>query len=359
MIRKKKSGKVLSQKSKIGSIPGTPIFIGEQKIQNVIIDVLEYTSDKLKEHKNISPETLSGLKNSSSIKWISIKGIHDINVMENIGNLFSIHPLTVEDLVNTTHRPKVELFQDYLFFVVKVIKYDDATNALLMEHVSLILGENYVITFSEENDIVFNPVRERILMSKGRIRNMKSDYLAYALIDCVVDYYYYTMEKTGDYIDQLEEIILTAPESKDIEEIHRLKRDMLKLRKEIWPLREEVGILQKNATKLVDDETRIFLYDLYEHVIQILDMVETYRELLFGMHDTYLSSLNNKMNETMKLLTIIGTIFIPLTFIVGLYGMNFENMPELKWQWGYYLVWAVMITISIVMFRFFKRKKWF
>lgn len=358
-MKSKKNKLITKQSSKVGSVPGTPTFIGEQKLENVIIDIIEYTPEFLKESNNISFDALLKLySNNLSVKWINIKGIHDINLIENIGRMLNIHPLTLEDLVNTNHRTKIEIFQDYIFFVVKVVKYDDVTKTLSIDHVSLILGENYVVTFSEENDDVFNSVRERITSSKGRIRNMKSDYLAYALVDSVVDCYYSTMEKIGEHIESIEDIVMSDPKPKDIVEIHQLKRDMLRLRKALWPLREEISILQKSENKLIYSETRLFFYDLYEHIIQISDMIDVFREILFSTHDIYLSSVSNKMNETMKLLTVIGTIFIPLTFIVGVYGMNFENMPELKWHWGYYFIWGIMVVISFGMLIFFRRKKW-
>jgi len=227
-----------------------------------------------------------------------------------------------------------------------------------LEHVSLILGENYVISFLEDEGDVFDGLRERIRTAKGRIRSMKSDYLAYALMDAVVDNYFQAMESIGDHLEEIDDKIMVDPKPDDIQEINRLKRDILSLRKAVWPLREEIGVLEKSESLLVSPDTKIFFRDLYDHTIQIIDMVETYRDILGGMHDVYLSSISNRMNEIMKVLTIIATIFIPLSFIVGVYGMNFEYMPELKWRWGYYMVWGLMVMAGIGMLGYFKRKKW-
>jgi magnesium transporter len=227
------------------------------------------------------------------------------------------------------------------------------------EHVSLILGDNYVISLMEDAGDVFDNVRERIRQSKGRIRKMSSDFLAYSLMDAVVDHYFLVVEGLGDSIDEIDERILVAPEPGDIRSIHRLKREMLKLRKAVWPLREEVGALEKTDSPLIRPETRMFLRDLYDHTIQVIDMVESNRDILAGMHDTWLSSNSNRMNEIMKVLTIIATIFIPLTFIVGVYGMNFDYMPELEWHWGYHAVWGVMLAVGAAMLLWFRRKGWF
>jgi len=358
MVKKQKIGKVKRQSAKAGLAPGTPIFIGEQKQEKTRIDIIDFNEETLHEFLDTTLEKGSELAQSATVTWINVNGIHDLGMIESVGKYFNLHPLTLEDLVNTNQRPKAEVFPKYMFIVLKMMNYNDTTNTVDVEHVSLILGENYVISFQEDEGDVFDAVRERIRTAKGRIRNMKSDYLAYALMDAVVDHYFLAVEKIGDFIEDIDDRLLTDPKPDDIHEIHRLKRDILSLRKAVWPLREEVGAIEKSESPLIHQETRVFLRDLYDHTIQVIDMVETFRDLLGGMHDTYLSSISTRMNEIMKVLTIIATIFIPLTFIVGVYGMNFEYMPELKWPWGYYLIWLIMFSVGCGMVVYFKRKKW-
>ncbi|MDY6840892.1 MAG: magnesium/cobalt transporter CorA, partial [Pseudomonadota bacterium] len=275
-----------------------------------------------------------------------------------LGKCLNLHPLTLEDIVNTDHRPKIEEFPEYIYMVLKMISYNEAANRVEIEHVSLVLGETYVVSFQEKDGDVFDTVRERLRTTKGRIRSMKADYLAYALMDAVVDNYFLAVERIGDRIEDLDDQILANPKPDDMQQLHRLKRDILSLRKAVWPLREEIGALDKSESPLIRPETKVFLRDLYDHAIQIIDMVETFRDILGTVHDTFLSSMNNRMNEVMKILTIIATTFIPLTFIVGVYGMNFEYMPELKWKWGYFLVLGVMLVIGLGMIGYFQKKKW-
>lgn len=338
--------------------PGTMVFIGEQKQDKARIDVLHYSETALNELRDATVQQCGSLSKQQGITWLNVNSIHDVNLIEAFGKCFDLHPLTLEDIVNTTQRPKLEEFQGYLFIVLKMMTFSDAVNAVAIEHVSLILGENYVISFLENEGDVFDMVRERIRAATGRIRSMKADYLAYSLMDAVVDHYFLTVERIGDRIEDIDEQILIEPKPEDIKEIHRLKRDILRLRKALWPFREEAGSIAKSESPLLHAETEVFWRDLYDHTIQIIDMTETCRDILGGMHDTYLSSISNRMNEIMKMLTIISTIFIPLTFIVGVYGMNFEHMPELKWPFGYCLIWAVMLTIAFGLFIYFRRRKW-
>jgi magnesium transporter len=238
------------------------------------------------------------------------------------------------------------------------MRCNEGEKGLELEHISLIFGKNFVISFQEGEGDVFGKIRERILAAKGRVRSMHADYLAYALMDAVVDRYFLVVERICERIEEIDERLLVEPRSTDVAEIHRIKRDILYLRRAVWPLREEVGALSKSVSALVGAETKVFLRDLYDHTIQVMDIVETSRDVLGGMHDTYLTAVSNKMNETMKILTIISTFFIPLTFIVGVYGMNFDYMPELRWHWGYLMIWSFMAAVVLVMIWFFKRKKW-
>lgn len=335
------------------------MFVGERKLDQARIDIIDFNEAQLNEVADTSLDKCAELARAPTVTWINIAGVHDMSVIEALGRHFNLHPLTLEDIVNTTQRPKVEESPGYTFIVLKMLVFKDNPARVEEEHVSLILGDNYVISLMEDAGDVFDNVRERIRQSKGRIRKMSSDFLAYSLMDAVVDHYFLVVEGLGDSIDEIDERILVAPEPGDIRSIHRLKREMLKLRKAVWPLREEVGALEKTDSPLIRPETRMFLRDLYDHTIQVIDMVESNRDILAGMHDTWLSSNSNRMNEIMKVLTIIATIFIPLTFIVGVYGMNFDYMPELEWHWGYHAVWGVMLAVGAAMLLWFRRKGWF
>lgn len=356
--KKRRREKLSQRRAKISTAPGTPIFVGERKMDDVRIDVISYDQDQVVELKDVQIQELPETSDEGKVTWINVSGVHDLGIVEGLGRKFNLHPLTVEDIVNTSQRPKAEVFPEYLFVVLKMISYDDEAECIDVEHVSLILGSGYVISFLEDEGDVFDMVRERIRLSKGIMVKLKSDYLAYALIDSVVDHYFLAVEKVGDLTEDMDDRLLSDPQPGDLQEIHRLKRDILTLRKSVWPLREGIGIMEKNGTAFFHPETKVFLRDLYDHTIQVIDMVEALRDLLGGMHDTYLSSVSNRMNEVMKVLTIIATVFIPVTFIAGVYGMNFRYMPELEWRWGYPLVWAVMIGIGAAMVVFFKRKKW-
>ncbi len=344
---------------KAGMSPGTMIFIGEQQVDKARIDIIQYDTAMLEEMIDVSPEQCRDCSKAPGVTWINVNGIHNIGLIESLGKYFDLHPLTLEDIVNTTQRPKVEEFPSYVYAVLKMMSFDEAAKRVEIEHVSLILGKNYVISFQEHEGDVFDYVRERIRKAKGRIRSLKADYLAYALMDAAVDHYFLAIERIGDRIEDMDDHILAHPKPEDIQEVHQMKREILSFRKAVWPLREEVGALEKSETSLIRPETKVFLRDLYDHIIQIIDVVETFRDILGGIHDTYLSSVSNRMNEIMKVLTIISTIFIPITFIAGVYGMNFKNIPELRWPFGYYLIWCIMIIIAISLILFFKRRKWF
>jgi magnesium transporter len=356
--RKQKTNGIRSRRNKAGTAPGTMVFVGEQRLLNVRIDVINYGPDHCSELSNVSEQKCVDFAMGEGITWMNVNGVHDITLIEKLGASFGLHPLTLEDIVNTTQRPKVEDFPRYIFMVLKMIEFNDITRLIEIEHVSVILGEHFVISFLEDDGDVFDAVRDRIRSAGGRIRQMKADYLAYSLMDAVVDHYYLAIERMGDLIEEVDDRLLENPDPQDMKEIHGLKRGVLSLRKAVWPIREEVGSIVKSESTLLNLESRIYWRDLYDHCIQIIDLVETLRDILGGMHDTYLSSLSHRMNEVMKVLTIISTIFIPLTFIAGVYGMNFKVMPELEWRDGYYAVWVVMIVIGTSLFLYFRRKHW-
>ena len=349
---------------KIGLPPGTLVHVGTKKTEKARITVIDYDEGNFEEKELKHIKDCFPYKDKSTVTWINIDGIHQIDIIEKIGKHFNLHPLVLEDIVNTGQRPKMEDFDSYLFLVFKMLYRQAEEKEAKSEQVSFIVGPQFVVSFQEKESDVFNPVRERIRSGKGRIRKMGSDYLAHALIDAIIDNYFLVLEKLGEEMEELEKELASNPNPQTIQEINRLKGEMLFLRKSIWPLREVINGLQRGESALIKESTAIYLRDVYDHTIQIIDTIETFRDLLSGMHDTYLSSLSNRMNEVMKVLTIIATIFIPLTFIAGIYGMNFNpesspwNMPELNWSYGYLLALGVMILVALGMIIYFKRRKW-
>jgi magnesium transporter len=358
--------KLFKQRSeKTGLPPGTLVYVGKERTKKINISVLDYNDKEYNEIKVKKVEDCLSYADKSTVTWINVDGIYNTSIIEKIGEYFKLHPLLQEDIVNTNQRPKMDDYDDYIFIVLKMLDFDDKTKQITSEQVSLILGPDYVISFQEEPEDVFDIVRDRIRHAKGRIRKMGADYLAYALIDAVVDNYFSILEKYGERIHNLEETLIDNPEPEALLKIKLMKREMITLRKSVWPLRELVNNIEKTESKLIDKSTDLFFRDVYDHTIQVIDSVETYRDSLSGMVDLYMSSISNKMNQVMQVLTIIATIFIPLTFIAGIYGMNFDpnaspfSMPELGWYWGYVSVWILMFIITIVMLIYFKKKKWF
>ena len=349
---------VKKRTQKSGLPPGTLIHIGEKRTEKVKIRIMDYSDMGLKEMEADTIETCFPFKDKPTNTWINIEGIHDVRVLERLGECYGFHSLILEDILNTDQRPKMEDHGEYIYVVIKMLN-SDKNNSVVIEQISLLLGKNFVISLQEGLDgDVFNPVRERIRSGKGRIRKMGSDYLAYALLDSIVDNYFIVLEKLGEKIEVLEEELITNPKRETLHAIHNLKREMIFLRKSVWPLREVISGLERGESSLISKSTQIFLRDLYDHTIQVIDTVEAFRDMLSGMLDIYLSSVSNKMNEVMKVLTIIATIFIPLTFIAGVYGMNFRNMPEIEWQWGYPLSLLIMGGVAVIMLVFFRKKRW-
>ena len=345
-------------RKKLGLSPGTLIHIGDQKIGEVKMSLMNYDPGQLLEKELTSIEDAFPYKDTPPVTWINVDGLHDLEIIEAIGRHFGIHPLTLEDIVNTGHRPKAEDFEDYDYIVLKMLTYNEDQNHILAEQISFILGPHYLISFQETEGDVFNFVRERIRKAKGRIRKSGCDYLAYALIDAIVDHYFLVLEKMGGKIELLEEDLLDDTQTENLQSIHHLKREMIFFRKQVWPIREILSSLMKEEGSLIQETTQIFIRDLYDHTIQVMDTIESFRDVLSGLQDLYLSTISNRMNEVMKVLTIMATIFIPLTFIAGIYGMNFEYMPELKISWAYPALWILLIAIFLFMIFWFKRKKW-
>jgi magnesium transporter len=343
----------------IGLSPGTLVHIGKKKIEKARIRLIDYDEAQLQEKEPKTVEECFPFKDLPTVTWVNIDGLHDIPIMEKIGKHFGLHPLVLEDILNTEQRPKIEDFDDHIFVVLKMLYYDDGEGEIRAEQISIILGSNFVLSFQERVGDIFNPLRERIRSAKGRVRKMGPDYLAYNLLDAIVDNYFVVLEKLGEQIEGMEEELVTNPTPETLQKIHNLKREMIFLRKSVWPLREVVSRLERGESSLIKETTGIYLRDVYDHTIQVIDTIETYRDMLSGMLDIYLSSISNRMNQVMKVLTIIATIFIPLTFVAGIYGMNFEYMPELKWHWFYpKAFWLVMLGVAAVMLVYFRRKRW-
>ncbi len=343
---------------KAGLSPGSLVHIGDKKIETIKISLMNYDSENLQEKQLPAIEASFPYRDTPPVSWINVDGLHETDVIEKIGVHFGIHPLVLEDIVNTGQRTKAEEFENYIYIVLKMLVYDETVGHITAEQVSLVLGPHFLLSFQEKEGDVFDLVRERIRKARGRIRKSGCDYLAYALMDAIVDHYFVILEKLGDKIELLEEQLLKNTTPRMLEEIHHFKREMIFLRRHVWPLREVLNSLIKDPSELIRETTHIFLRDVYDHTIQVIDTIELFRDVLSGLSDLYLSTVSNRMNEVMKVLTIIATIFIPLTFIAGIYGMNFEYMPELKWHWAYPALWLVLITIFVLMIFWFKKKKW-
>ncbi|MGD9159821.1 MAG: magnesium/cobalt transporter CorA [Desulfobacteraceae bacterium] len=342
---------------KAGLPPGTLIHVGEKKLENVRIKLIDYNEEKIEERKLNTIDECFPYVEKPDITWVNIDGLHDIEVVNKVGNQFNLHPLVLEDILNTEQRPKLDDMEEYLFVVAKMIYYNADNDQIKFEQISFVLWKNFVLTFQEDIGDVFDPVRERLRKGKGRIRKMGPDYLMYTLLDALVDSYYDVLEKIGDRVENLEDDLMDSPEPDTLQTIHTMKRELVFLRRSVWPIREIIGSLERGESDLISEKTIIFYRDVYDHTIQVIDTIETCRDIVSGMMDLFLSSVSNRMNEVMKMLTVIATIFIPLTFIAGIYGMNFEFIPELKLHWGYPAVWGVMVVIGILMVLWFKRKK--
>lgn len=344
--------------AKAGLPPGTLLHVGDEKTHDVHISVIDYDPGRVDEKARATIDDLVAFKERPSVTWINVNGIHDVSVIEAIGKTFNLHPLLLEDVMHTGQRPKVDDYDTHLFAVLKMVECRKDHEEIEVEQISIVIGSGYVISFQEWEGDVFNPVRERIRNGKGRIRLMGSDYIAHALIDAVVDHYFLALERIGEVIEDLQDGVLIDPGPETLQDIQQAKRDMIFFRKAVWPLREAVGILEREDSPLITESVRPYLRDIYDHTIQVIDTIETFRDLISSTLDVYLSSLSHRMNEGMKVLTIIATIFIPLTFIAGVYGMNFRYMPELEWRWGYFAVWGVMALVAAAMLIGFRKKKW-
>ncbi len=339
--------------------PGTVVFHGPKRVERVQISAMEYGPDYFRERRDVTVEEALTRGGKNTVLWVDVDGLHETSILEDIGSRFGLHPLALEDVAHANQRPKADDFEDYLLIVLRMIRHDETSNSIVSEQVSLVLGPDYVFSFQEAAGDVFDPVRERIRQGKGRSRGLGADYLADILMDSIVDNYYVVLDKIGERIEALEEPVVSDPSPEILREIHGLKHDLVYMRKYVTPLRELIGGLARGESKLVAEETTLFLRDVYDHTIHVVESVEAFRDMLSGLQDLYLSSVSNRMNQVMKVLTIVGTIFVPLTFLAGVYGMNFEYMPELGWRWSYPIFWLVAAGIGAGMIGFFWRSRWF
>jgi magnesium transporter len=343
---------------KAGMSPGTLVQPGDLPSRPVRLDVISYDEAQITERKNISAGEALKPTTPTGVTWINIDGIHDTTVVEALGKQFSLHPLVLEDIITTGQRPKLEDYGDYLFVTIKMLSLDSRTTEVVSDELSILFGPHFVLTIHETERDLFDPVRERLRKGSGRLRKSGSDYLAYALIDAVVDNYFVVFEHLGEHFEEMQNSIVQNPTPETLGLIQHFKNELLILRKAVWPVRELVSGLQRSESPVMSRDTELYLRDVHDHTIQIIDTIETFRDMLSGMLDIYLSSASNRLNAVMKVLTIIATIFIPLTFLAGVYGMNFRHMPELEWRWGYPLIWLVMIVASVGMLAWFRRRKW-
>jgi len=341
-----------------GTSPGTLEYRGERRTDRVRITALSIDGDRCEERDLASGEEARAYRDAPGITWIHVQGLHEPAILQQLGTVFGLHPLTLEDMLSTQQRPKLDDYQEYLYIVLRALDYDPAAGQVLGEQVSLVLGPRLVISVQETDAPLFRPVRERLRKGTGRLRASGADYLAYALLDAVVDAYFDILESVSQRIEGLEDQLVESPGSRVLQSAHTLRREMILLRKAVWPLREVISGLERGESKLIRPGTRLFLRDIYDHTVQVIETVESFRDMLAGLQDLYLSTLSHRMNEVMKILTVLATIFVPLTFLAGVYGMNFEHLPELRWHWGYFGFWFVCLAIAVVMLAYFRRKKW-
>jgi magnesium transporter len=349
---------------KQGSIPGT-LYIEEDASPTKIV-LIDYNETNASRIQLPKPEDSSPYLDTQSVSWVDVLGLGSEDVLRRLGKVFELHPLVLEDIVNVPQRPKVEDYEDHLVIIAQMVMLKDKGDSFWIEQVSFVLGKHYLLTVQEEpTRDCFQPVRDRIRTSKGIVRKQGADYLAYTLLDAIIDGFFPVLEAYGEKIEDLEDEVVTNPTRGTLQKIYQVRRELLALRRAIWPQRDAINTLIRDGSDLISPEVRIYLRDCYDHAVQVMDMVETYRELASGLMDVYLSAVGNKMNEIMKLLTVISSIFIPLTFIAGVYGMNFNtekspvNMPELNWYWGYPVCLAFMAAIALGLVFFFWRRGWF
>ncbi|RMF58032.1 MAG: magnesium and cobalt transport protein CorA [Bacteroidetes bacterium] len=345
------------RRKKVGLPPGTLVPLVE-RTDPVRLTLFDYGPDHFEERALEDVEDVFPYRDSPHVTWINVDGSHDTETVRRLGAHFGLHPLVLEDIVSTAQRPKVEVYEDYLFIVIRMLRFDRERRQIEAEQLSLVVSEGFVLSFQERPGDVLDPIRHRLRLEQGRLRRSGADYLAYAILDVIVDHYFVVLEEVGELLEELEDEVLRDPSMEVQQKIRDLRRELILMRRAVWPVRELFMTLERIELPLFREETRPFLRDAYDHIIQVIDIVESLRDVISGLMDLYMSSLSNRMNEIMKFLTIVGTIFIPLTFIAGIYGMNFEHMPELHYRYGYPLVMLAMVAIAAGMLLYFRRKRW-
>jgi magnesium transporter len=343
---------------KVGAPPGSLVYHGKPIHEQIELTIIDYGPDHVTEKKNASIQECMIFLDTPSITWIHICGIHDIKTVEQLGRHFGLHPLMLEDIVTSGQRSKLDDYKDNIFIVLRLLNYDEEKDNIEDEQVSLILGKNFVISFSETKKDLFEPVEQRIRQKNSRITHRGADYLCYALIDCTVDNYFSVLEQVDDKLERLEQELVNLPSNATLVKIQKTKRDIAHLRKSVWPTRGVINLFRRLDSPLIKETTNLYMQDVYDHTIQAIDTIESFRDLSSGLLDIYLSNINLRMNEVMKVLTVVSTIFVPLTFVASIYGMNFENIPELHWKYSYFAVLGLMLSMSLGMLCFFRHKKW-
>lgn len=343
---------------KVGVPPGLAEHSEVSELKRSSVSLFRYNQLEYSEAREIDIELALSERIDNDVLWINIDGNEDISAVQKVGDKLGIHTLILEDIVSSSQRPRVDITDDYVFIVLRMLSYDNENDIVNSEQLSLILTDNCVVSFQERAGDVFDHLRTRIRTAKGRVRCMSAGYLAYCILDAIVDNYFVVLERLGEQFDDLDDELLDDPLPETQRKIHDIKREIIYLKKSVWPLRDMLSTLMREESRHIQSQVKTFIRDLYEHTIQVIDTVETLRDISSGMMDLYMSCLSNKMNEVMKTLTIIATIFIPITFIAGIYGMNFEFMPELHWKYGYFALWSVLLLIVAVMIVFFKKKRW-
>ncbi len=349
--------KKIRSSKKPGSAPGTIAHVGKKVLNDIIINIHDYDLTHLTVKKIDEIEECKPFVATEAVTWVQVMGLHDIDTLKKLWDEFDFHPLVQEDIVNTNQRPKVEIYGEQIFIVLKMIRIEN--NVIEHEQVSILLGKNFVFSFQESDNPFFDAIKVRLEMEQTRLRKGGTDYTAYALMDTIVDYYFTVLEELSIQIDEIEDELMLDVEQEHLKSIHNLRRELIRIRKSIWPLRDSLNSLLRDDYPLIKSETKLYIRDVYDHLVQAIDNVDNFREMVSSLHDMYMTNISNKMNEVMKVLTIIATIFIPLTFIAGIYGMNFNYMPELAWKWSYPIVWVGMLIVTAFMIYYFRKKKWF
>ena len=343
---------------KIGLPPGSLVHVGSAAALETTISLIDYSKDRIEEQPIGSADELKPYQARDTVTWVNIEGLADVKLIESVGQLFNIHPLVLEDILNTHQRPKFEDHDDHLFIVLKRLSTDKTTSDLRQEQISILMLHNFVITFREARDELFGTLTQRLKNGKGRIRGLGSDYLTYVILDTAIDQNFILLDTLDETVDVIEDTLLTKPTKETLAQIHRIRRDLVKIRRTVVPTRELLSAILRSETALINEKMHIYYKDVHDHALRISEAIESHREVLSGLLDLYISSISNAMNEIMKILTVFASIFIPLTFVAGIYGMNFEYMPELKWKWAYPILWVVLVTIAVVLLVYFRRKKW-